>query len=146
MDKGQETISKLVISCSNAAKLLQLQKEYFNQMPLLIKPPIHIPKIRFITFGRDAEISSVIGNILPQFPFSRRLCQPIHPCQAAVLQLPAFLGRPSHHARFRLTGERESDYWARTDIHTGIHAATRKYCRYGFMAISLVISSSDIAL
>ena len=43
MDKSEETVSEFIITGSDAAKLYQLQKESFYQMPFLIKPPIHIP-------------------------------------------------------------------------------------------------------
>ena len=70
MDKSEETVSEFIITGSDAAKLFQLQKESFYQMPFLIKPPIHIPGIGFIALGRDTEISAMIGNVLSQFPLA----------------------------------------------------------------------------
>jgi hypothetical protein len=35
MDKGQKTVSQLIIAGSDTAKLFQLQKESFYQMPFL---------------------------------------------------------------------------------------------------------------
>ena len=63
MDKSQKTVSELIITGSDAAKLFQLQKEDFYQMPFLIKPPIHKPGIGFIALGRNTEISTMIGNV-----------------------------------------------------------------------------------
>ena len=70
MDKSQKTVSELIITGSDAAKLFQLQKEDFYQMPFLIKPPIHIPRIGFVDLGRDAEIGTAVGDVLPQFPLA----------------------------------------------------------------------------
>ena len=70
MDKSEETVSEFIITGSDAAKLFQLQKESFYQMPFLIKPPIHIPGIGFIVLGRDTEISTMVGYVLPQFPLA----------------------------------------------------------------------------
>ena len=69
MDKGQKTVSQLIIAGSDAAKLFQLQEKRLHQMTFLVESPIHIPGIGFITLGRDAEISAEIGDKLPQFPF-----------------------------------------------------------------------------
>ena len=69
MDKGQKTVSQLIIAGSDTAKLLQLQEKRLHQMSFLVKPPIHEPGIGFIALGRDAEISADIGDKLPQFPF-----------------------------------------------------------------------------
>ena len=70
MDESKEAGGELVIANGDSAELLELEEEGFHKVTLLVKPPIYIPRIRFITLGRDAEISSVGGNILPQFPFS----------------------------------------------------------------------------
>ena len=70
MDKSEETVSEFIITGSDAAKLFQLQKESFYQMPFLIKPPIHIPRIGFIALGRNTEISIMIGYVFTQFPLA----------------------------------------------------------------------------
>ena len=69
MDKGQKTVSQLIIAGSDTAKLLQLQEKRLHQMTFLVELPIHIPGIGFIVLGRDTEISTMVGYVLPQFPF-----------------------------------------------------------------------------
>ena len=70
MNESKETHSKLVITGSDPAKFLQFQEERLYQVSLLVQAPIHIPRVRIVGLRRDAEISAMIGNILPQFPFS----------------------------------------------------------------------------
>ena len=41
-------------------------------MPFFIKPPIHIPGIGFIAPERNAEINTMIGKVLRQFPLAIR--------------------------------------------------------------------------
>lgn len=69
MNESEKAVSALVIAGGNAAKLLKLQEEPLYQMTFLVKAPIHIPRVRFVTFGRNAEISTLISDVLPQFPF-----------------------------------------------------------------------------
>lgn len=70
MNESKETHSKLVITGSDPAKFLQFQEERLYQVSLLVQAPIHIPRVRIVGLRGDAEISAMIGNILPQFPFS----------------------------------------------------------------------------
>ncbi len=70
MDKSQKAASPFIVASSNTAKLFQFQKECFHQMSFLIEPPIHIPRIRIIALGWNAEISAMISDILSQRPLS----------------------------------------------------------------------------
>ncbi len=70
MDEGEEARSEFIITGGNPAELLELEKERFHKMAFLIKPPIDIPWIDFVIFGRNAEICIVVSNKLPQRPFS----------------------------------------------------------------------------
>ena len=65
MNESKETHSKLVITGSDPAKFLQFQEKCLNQMAFLVQTPIHIPRVRIVGLRRDAEISAMIGNILP---------------------------------------------------------------------------------
>ena len=78
VNKSEETVSALVVAGCNTAKLLQLQEERFHQVALLVKAPIHVPRIGFIAFGRNAQISAMVGDLLPQFPFVGFVCQDGH--------------------------------------------------------------------
>ena len=65
----ERLVSAFVIAGSNAAKLLKFQEEHLYQMTFLVQAPIHILRVRFVTFRRNAEISALVSNVLPQFPF-----------------------------------------------------------------------------
>ena len=70
MDKCQKTVSHLIIAGSDVSEILQLQEEGLYQVTILVEAPIHIPGIGFIALGRDTEISTMVGYVLPQFPLA----------------------------------------------------------------------------
>ena len=59
MDKGKK-------ASSDATELFELKEKVFDQMTILIKIPIHNPRIRLIDLGKDTEISTAVDNVLPQ--------------------------------------------------------------------------------
>jgi hypothetical protein len=66
-DKGEERLSQFVIASGNTAEMLELIKETLHQMALFVNPPITIPRIRIVCFGRDAVIPAALQNIFSDF-------------------------------------------------------------------------------
>ncbi len=66
MHKAQVPACVLILTGGNAAELLQPKEKIFNEMALLVSPPIAEPWGGFIRLGRNAEIGVTIGDILTQ--------------------------------------------------------------------------------
>ena len=63
-NKGQKRIVVLIVSCRNSAKPLNFLKEALYQMPLFVKPPVTIPRIRIIVLGWDDIHRIPFSNIV----------------------------------------------------------------------------------
>ena len=66
MHKAQKPASMLIITGSNAAKLLELEKEAFNEMAFFVPPPVAEPRLSFIQLRWNAIIGPKSGNVFPK--------------------------------------------------------------------------------
>ena len=70
MDEGEEAGSKLIISHSDSAELLELEEEGFHKMAFLVEPPIDEPWVGVIRLRRDAKIRVMVGDKLTELPLA----------------------------------------------------------------------------
>ena len=69
MNEAQVPTCVLIITGSNASKLLELEKEAFNQMTFFVPPPVAEPRLSFIRLRWDAIIGLVSDDV-----FTKSVC------------------------------------------------------------------------
>ena len=68
MNEGEKAGSQLVVARGYSAKLLELEKKLLHQMPLLVLPPIDIPRVVVIRLRWNTKVCIVVGNVLTKSP------------------------------------------------------------------------------